>query len=260
MSNLGVFFNTHIIDASLPSQGFLYTIGNIALTPFRYLFHGQTIVIDTGELGRKYISKYGSKYIAPVYGIHNPSYIDTWYKRLNKLPKWIKTTLAIILLIPGLLLSALKLPSYFTINTRINHHLTKQYLSPANIVIGSPSKPLNDPEQIETALRNRFNHNIATINRLDKTLTIYGHITAPRLSADLFDSITQAFNCKKVFLVGFKLDELVAPPIDHRQEEAKKKCQDEHQYNVWTKKHAISIQAAKKTKTDPNEQVYFEIP
>jgi hypothetical protein len=128
MSDLKVFLKTKVEDS-----GILSYIGNKGLAPVRYLFKGQTYQIKKDEIER--ILSFKKYEIKPYF---------TRFNFVTSEKTMLKTVAAVVLLIPGLLLSLFKLAAYIFSDVREKHQLVKKSITPINVHIGTVREPIKD--------------------------------------------------------------------------------------------------------------------
>jgi len=126
MGDVGLFLNVKI-----KGSGALAWVGDNGLAPFRYLFNGRTVRIEPKD---------GS----PEVEIHH---VASFHKT-GKL----RALASVILLIPGLVLSAFKLLAYFFTDMRQRHSLAKEHFTPINREIGSIAHPIGTIKELRQAL------------------------------------------------------------------------------------------------------------
>jgi hypothetical protein len=189
MNNVSIFFNTRV-----ENSGTLAWIGDTGLAPFRYLFNGKTIRIQTGDLDQEVeihsVASFHKRYI----------YSRTTWDLHSSRTGMIKTALSVVLLVPGLLFAAFKGLAYAFYDVRVKHSLVKEHFTPVNREIGSEASPIKTRGELYEALEaeresDPENHPTnALIIHGDGTLKI---IEGPRI---LF------FNPMKLVLVGASID------------------------------------------------------
>lgn len=152
MSHMSLFLNTKI-----EGSGALAWIGDKGLAPFRYLFNGRTVRIESRD---------GS----PELEIHHVAsfHKDGDWNRSNtnrdlrsSATGKIRALVSVVLLIPGLVLSVFKLLAYFFTDMRARHSLAKEHFTPVNREIGTAAHPITTIEALRAALmaeRNKPKH------------------------------------------------------------------------------------------------------
>lgn len=135
MNDLRLFLTTEVEDFNI-----LAALGNLSLTPARYLFHGKTISIVTkGQINE----------VHHVMSFHKSGrcHQSKTSRLVSDEKTFLKTVFSIILLIPCLILGlALKGLSYLSASVREKHNLAKLHLTPINVNVGSRENPLNEKE------------------------------------------------------------------------------------------------------------------
>lgn len=191
MNNLSTFLNVRI-----ENSGALAWIGDKGLAPFRYLFNGRTVRIRTGK----------SDQVVKIHHVASFHKNGWWnFSRTNmnfhsSRTSMIKTALAVVLLIPGLILgAAIKGVAYLFSDVRKKHHLAKEHLTPINREIGSASNPIKTRDELAQALE--VDRKSDPKNRQTNALIIYGDgaLTINENTGILVS------NPKKLILVGAKI-------------------------------------------------------
>ena len=188
MNDLSIFLNTEVVNS-----GVLSWIGDAGLAPFRYLFNGKTISIETRASGRRieihHVASFHER------GVWNGSTSNSTLRSAST--SMIKTVLAIVLLVPGLLLSIFKGLAYLF--TDENHRLAKEHFTPVTREIGTPAHPITTISQLSVALDDERRSDPK--NRPTDALIIHGdgnlEITADPGILD--------FNPMKLILVGARI-------------------------------------------------------
>ena len=162
MSSAYVFLNTQVRNA-----GVLSWIGDFGLTPFRYLFRGKTIEVETNAdrsivrihhvlsfhaKGAEHHSKSGTLQSSPV--------------------GMIRTVLAVFTLIPGFLLSSLKVVAYLFSDVRKTHKTVQKRFQPIDRAIGTPEEPIQTTKELENALQQEI---LKGEGHPIRTLLVYGN-------------------------------------------------------------------------------------
>lgn len=143
MIDVSVFLNCRV-----EGSGVLASMGDKGLAPFRYLFNGKTIRIQTRSDGEVEIHRVASFH---KIGKYNSCSSDRNLKSSST--SMIKTALSIVLFVPGCLFgAAFKGLAYLSSTVRKNHLLIKESLTPINREIGSSSNPIKTRDELEQAL------------------------------------------------------------------------------------------------------------
>jgi len=205
--NLRVFLNTHVENNNGPLwANVLAKIGDIGLIFVRILWNGKTITFIPRENHVIETEDALSLNVDLPHVCHNIS-------------GTIKTTLAIILLVPGLLLVPFKALSYLSMEMRQQHHLVKLHFTPMDRKI-----ILVRNRAIVDELTAGFNRDIPNRNRPTNTLTVHAnsirgdileediHLEPVTLSLDMLQYI-RAQNPKKVVLIGCRIDDTIPVQI-----------------------------------------------
>lgn len=142
MNDLKIFLRISIDPPPLTLVHFMGAVGDMGLAGIRYLWDGRTAKVENSN---------SSIYITMI-----PSFNK---KEDCCLVQMIKTALAIALLVPGLLLSLLKVVALcLSAEVREKHNLVKQYLTHTgkyalcNRYIGDPTHPIKTFEELQKAL------------------------------------------------------------------------------------------------------------
>jgi hypothetical protein len=166
MIDLQVFFNTRIEDASVKNYGLFAWAGDKSLAPFRYLFNGKTIRIQTGTSSAVEIFHVASFH---KNGARNKSKANAILA--SSPSNMIKTALAVIFLIPGLLIGTIsKALAYISSNMRERHGLAKLHLTPTNreIKVKVTYKDEGKTEVNETVTANNLYKEIQKLSKKPK--------------------------------------------------------------------------------------------
>ncbi len=191
MNGLNIFFNTEV-----KHSGTLACIGDIGLTPVRYLFNGSTIskinLRPSNEIAIHHVASFHKN------GIENIS--RTHYLLKSSSTGMIKAALSIVFLIPGLIIgAAFKGAAYLFSNVRATHSLVKLHFTPISRTIGSVNKPITNADQLNRALRDEAS--TTPTNQLTDTLIIHGD---GKLKINEDPGILR-FNPMKLILVGAQI-------------------------------------------------------
>ena len=141
MRDVCIFFNTRVENAGTLSQ-----IGDLGLAPMRYLCGGKTIHLETAGQ---------TVTIHSVASFHHRGDWNTskkLYQLKSSSTHMIKAVLSVITVVPGLLLAVVKLIDYMVAETRKNHRLVKEHLTPMNREIGTFDQPITTYEALSEAL------------------------------------------------------------------------------------------------------------
>ena len=144
MNNLYVFFNT-----SVEASGRLAWIGDRGLAPFRYLFNGKTIRIQPRDSDQEI----EIHHVASFHKDGGWNWSRTNIHLKSSSTSMIKTAISVVLLIPGLFLSAFKGLAYLFADVQEKQRLAKEHLTPVNREIGSATHPIESREELAAALR-----------------------------------------------------------------------------------------------------------
>jgi hypothetical protein len=156
MIHVKAFFTTEVQDT-----GRLARIGNFGLAPVRNLLGGNTVILEKTEVhhvasfhnkGKGYKSKTNDKLHSSNTGLG-------------------KTILSIVLIVPGLFLALVKIPSYLFGDVREAHDLTIKHFTPIDIVIGKEEDTIDSLSELKQKLENKWNN---PLHQPAGTLTIYG--------------------------------------------------------------------------------------
>jgi hypothetical protein len=161
MSNLCVFLNTKVEDS-----GILAGIGDLGLTPFRYLFNGKTIRVQAQgqQIEIHHVASFHKS------GSKNVSH-STW--QLKSSPTgMIKAVCAVVLLIPGFLFAVSKVFAYLFSDVREKHSLAKEHLTPIDRPIGTVDRPIQTIEYLNKTLSREFKSDLK--HRPTNALIIHG--------------------------------------------------------------------------------------
>ncbi len=186
MSSVGLFLNTRIEDS-----GILQRVGNLGLTPVRYLSKGRDVRIE--------IDRHND-----VTSIHHvKSYHRNGYRHSSRTAagftssskSHLKTVAAIVLLIPGLLLSVCKLLSYVFAASRRDHALVKEHFTPINRTIGSEDAQVGRTPALSNALDREWHK---PLNQKTHAIVVYGD---QDFNFDADPGMLR-FNPQKIVLIG----------------------------------------------------------
>jgi len=126
MQHLEIFFNTRIESQHRPLwANLLNQFGNLGLTPVQFLRHGRTVICHLD--------------------VDNIEKITRVIPSFHPVQSMLKTILAIIFLVPGLLLAPLKALSYLSSDIRAQHNLVKRYF---NIIADMPAENAHLEEDV----------------------------------------------------------------------------------------------------------------
>src|SRR3569832_1294265 len=157
------------LNCRVENSGTLAWIGDKGLAPFRYLFNGKTILVESSESDKKI--KIHQVTTIHKRGDRNAS-STSWNIRSSS-TGMIKAALSVVFLIPGLILGApFKGLAYLFTSVREKHGLAKEHLTPINREIGSSSTPIKNRQELYTALLNEFLHD--SKHRPTNALIIHG--------------------------------------------------------------------------------------
>lgn len=118
MNDLKIFFNTEIV-ANI-NTNCLRSIGDFGLTPFRYLFNGTKVHYNNVRV--YHVLSFSNE----VEVKHREMPGITGFKPSEK--HWLKTAAAVLLLIPGLILSLCKLIAYAFPSILKEHYFIRREL------------------------------------------------------------------------------------------------------------------------------------
>lgn len=145
MSDLSIFLNTEI-----KNSGLLSSIGNKGLAPVRYFFGGKTFQINPIFQTNPHPNLDGGLYCVSSFTGYSGENKEFCGDLVSSEKRWYKTALAVIALIPGLLISLLKLADYLLDeDVRKNHKLVKEFLVPIDRELGTFEKPIETESQLE---------------------------------------------------------------------------------------------------------------
>lgn len=201
MNNLLIFLNTQVNNS-----GTLAWVGNIGLTPFRYLFNGKTFHIDSQDSGKTFEIYWWKK-----------TYRENWNKDRHLLVKMMETALAITVLVPGLLLASFKVFSYLFLDVRKKHALIKDHYIPINRTIGSLDQPIQSESQLVEKLQ-QLAYIFDPKKQLTNALIIHGNGNLKINSAVEIPRI----NPMKLILVGSQIVPSVTSHFDKEMYETNK--------------------------------------
>jgi hypothetical protein len=148
LKDVCVFFKTRVENAGTLSQ-----IGDLGLTPLRYLMGGKTIqlLMEGGVLNIHSVASFHKE------GKYHSS-ISTYTLRSSP-THMIKTIGAVLFVVPGLFLAVVKLVDYAaSAGARINHRLVREHLTPVNREIGTWERPIRSDEQLRAVLAGEWNN------------------------------------------------------------------------------------------------------
>jgi hypothetical protein len=144
VNHISLFLNTKI-----EGSGVLAEIGDRGLTPFRYLFNGQTVRINPKDHSREV----EIHHVASFHEDGKWHYSRTAGINLVSSPtSKFRAVVSVALLIPGLALSVFKLLAYFFSEMRQRHNLAKEHFTPINREIGTVDHPITTIEALKQAL------------------------------------------------------------------------------------------------------------
>jgi hypothetical protein len=180
------FLNTRI-----ENSGALAWMGDMALTPVRYLFNGSTLRIDMQKLEVHRIASFHAE------GSSNRSYSDPWLE--SQPTGMIQTALAVALLVPGLLVGViLKGLSYLSAD--IKNLLVRDHFTPITRTLGSDENPIRTREQLRDAVQAEYEQD--PIHHLTEALIIHGD---GALTINEESGIINRFNPMKLILKGARI-------------------------------------------------------
>ena len=230
MHPLCLFFNTRIEvlertpntlldtpDAFKGKESVAYkcqVIGDCALMPVRYLFHGHTVRIQQGWYTEvKAVDHVASFYPGTKTNESRMSnQLDSGELRSGK-KSFARTALAILCLIPGCLCGLFfKLPFYCCSELKRYRELTQLHFTPVSIEVGKTT-PITDFTQLATALQEEV-CNAAPLYRVVKSLIIHTeHVKLKydeedRLLFLLLSPVIDTLNPKKLIFMQTELDEM----------------------------------------------------
>ena len=191
MGHLSTFFNTEIQDSS-----FLSAIGDFGLTPVRYLFNGNKVLIKKDEQDNSTIevhhveSFYHEKY----------HYSKSTAELESSTASMLKCIGMIIGLVPGFFLCIFKAFAYFSADTREDHRVAKLHFTPFDMTLGSKEAPAADKAALKLLFKEEKNKN-KKLHRPVKTLTIHGNGFLSYGSSDRINKL----NPEKVILAGIMI-------------------------------------------------------
>jgi len=185
MGHLSVFFNTEIQDS-----GFLSAIGDFGLTPVRYLFNGNKVLIEEND----------EQEVVGVHHVQSFHYSEFNFSTSttdleSSTASMLKCIGLIVGLVPGFFLCIFKAFAYFSADTREDHRLAKLHFTPIDRTIGTPENPIDTLDKLDAAYKNEREE---PLHRLTNTLTIHGNGSLELTSAFAIDVL----NPKKVILQG----------------------------------------------------------
>jgi len=188
MGHLSTFFNTEIQDS-----GFLSAIGDFGLTPVRYLFNGNTVLIK---------NKNSTTQVHHVESFYhkNHHFSKSTVQLESSSTNMLKCIGMIIGLVPGFFLCILKVFAYFSADMREDHRLAKLHFTPFDITLGSKEAPAADEAALKLLFKEEKEKN-KMMQRPIKTLTIHGNWF---LSYGLGNRINK-LKPEKVILAGIEI-------------------------------------------------------
>ena len=160
MNQLSIFFNTKVEDS-----GKLAWIGDMGLVPFRYLFNGSTALVE--------------------FSAEHPTRVQCFNscrKDERKAVKMLKTIVAILLVVPGVVLGLTKILAYAYRDVRNKHNeVFKDFDSSIRLELGVGDA---GPSVESLVVDNSLNKNIKTliINKNNKSLQVT-YINTEKLSS-----------------------------------------------------------------------------
>lgn len=211
MNHLNMFLNNRVFCNEVAINSHVATIvtdivllqplgklGNFCLTPVRYLFNGDAIQISYKEA--VWVNETGILYGMSQTTFHQDQLKTITHKTDFTSRGFLRTTAAIILLIPGLIIgSAFKAISYLSPAIRENHRLAILHRTPVDKTLGSPEERLNLQEIKRNLQEVQLSNN--PLNQPTGNLVIY----ARRGTLIINDPGIIALNPQKIILVGARL-------------------------------------------------------
>lgn len=185
MCDVSLFFN-----AEIQGNGCFAWVGDLGLTPVRYLFNGRTISIETN-----------AKHQEEVYHIESFHEDGRWrmYGGMSSGETgYIRTLLAIAFLVPGLILAVFKAISYAFEDVRERHALAKEHFTPVVRHIGSKENPITNDDELRTQLKAEWDK---PLHQPTDAIVIHGN---GKLEINAEPGILQ-FNPMKLILAGAKI-------------------------------------------------------
>lgn len=153
-------------DSFRAKQSIVYkcqAIGDLALAPVRYLFHGSTVRIEEFKEKITAVDHVASFYSGVKTNESRMSYrLDSGQLRSSKM-SYLRTALAIICLIPGCLCALFfKLPFYYCAQMRAYQNATQLHFTAIELQVGKTT-PITNVQELATALQ----------EEVDKTSPLY---------------------------------------------------------------------------------------
>jgi hypothetical protein len=185
MCDISLFFN-----AEIEGSGAFAWVGNLGLTPVRYLFGGRTISVETNAKSEQ-----------EVWHIESFHEAGEWHRQgglRSGETSYIRTLLAVAFLVPGLLLIVFKAISYAFEDVREKHALAKQHFIPVVRQIGSKESPITNIDQLKEGLRAEW---AKPLHQPTDAIVIHGNGS---LEINAEPGILE-FNPIKLILVGAKI-------------------------------------------------------
>ena len=185
MNHIGLFFNTEIQDS-----GFLSAIGDFGLTPVRYLFNGNTVLIEKDD---------STTEVHHVESFHHkePHFSKSTMTLTSSSTGMLTCIGMIVGLVPGFFLCIFKVFAYFSADMREDHRLAKLHFTPIDRTIGSSESPITTRDEINSSL---FRERKKPLHRLTNILTIHGDGNLEVKS--LFGKDLYSLNPRKIILEG----------------------------------------------------------
>lgn len=190
MNSLNFFLKTEI-----EGTGALSWVGNLGLAPYRYLFNGKTVSVVTDKTDNQVV------HVHDVSSFHNNGadhHSTTEYDLVSSEKAFYKLVLAVVLLIPGLILSVCKALSYLFEDVQQKNALAQQHFTPINRTIGTKENPITSTQNLENEL---YVESQKPLHQRTNAIIIYGD---GNLEINAEPGILR-FNPAKIILVGAKV-------------------------------------------------------
>lgn len=189
MNDVNLFINTRVKDS-----GILAGIGDFALSPVRYFFHGRTVKVVNKENHQHvhHVASYKGK--GGWFAHHSKTNNDLKASSRG----FFKALAMIVLFAPGLILGTIaKSFAYLSNDMRANHSLAKRHFTPVDKTVGSEDNRL-DENGIKEELTKLKND---PLHQKVNNLVIYGNGNVTFNTDPGFVSL----NPKKVVMVGARI-------------------------------------------------------
>jgi hypothetical protein len=229
MHPICLFFNTRIEVLERTPNTFLHlpesfhakksiaykcqAIGDLALTPVRYLFYGRTVRIEQRRGEVSAVDHVDSFY--PGVKTHESGMscrLESGELRSGEI-NCLRTVLAIVLLIPGCFCALFfKLPFYFCDELKKDREVTQIHFTPVEIEVGKEI-PITNIQELNAALGEQV-CKASPYYPIVKSLTIFGKQLKLQYDPEdpllllLLSPVIQAINPKEFIFIETELDEL----------------------------------------------------